>query len=92
MLDANPARRCSFIEIQKLLDNYWNNCSEQSVIDENGESLKIQCGDDKKTFNTQDVKSGIFKNLATVNSNQKDSLRMDCNTSIKPVPIDKIKD
>lgn len=81
MVDINPSRRSTFVEIQRMLDNYWNNSEEAKNVDipDNGESLNIQMGDEKRLFMTSQDDRGIFKNLATVNSNQKDSIRVDNN-------------
>jgi hypothetical protein len=89
MLDISPGRRSTFLEIQRMLDNYWNNSEEgrNADIPDNGESLNIQMGDEKRLFMTSQDDRGIFKNLATVNSNQKDSVRADNNLNSLRKPI-----
>lgn len=68
-----------------MLDNYWSNVSDNNQSDccANGSSLSINASGrpnpnpnpSKDMFMSEQEDKGIIKNLATVNSQQKESIR-----------------
>jgi aconitase B len=90
MLAMDASQRPAYHEIQHLLDDFWSRQEEegghpiqlQLESSVKGESLNIQPEEKKIIFTSQEDR-GVFRNLATINSQLKESVKQEVNFKLK---------